>query len=144
MIRAACIDDITQMANLLGELFAIEDDFTIDAEKQYAGLELLVKSPEATVLVALEAGRIVGMASMQRIVSTAMGGYVGLIEDVIVTKEYRHRGIGSRLIEGLIAESQKQGFLRLALGADQRNDAALSFYRTYGFDISQMRLLYRF
>lgn len=103
----------------------------------------MLKDPSGTVLVAESDGGVVGMATMQRLISTAMGEYVGLIEDVIVDEAYRKRGIGKALLEALIAESAARGYARLALGADRRNTNAIDFYRSRGFVSSQMGLMYR-
>ncbi|HEX5330654.1 hypothetical protein, partial [Sulfuricurvum sp.] len=80
-IRRASYEDISDMARLLGELFAIEDDFTIDTEKQSRGLKLLLDTESAIVLVAQEEERVIAMATIQKLVSTAIGEYVGIIED---------------------------------------------------------------
>lgn len=143
IIRHAAYKDIPEMANLLCELFSIEDDFSVDAEKQFRGLKLLLDSPNATVLVAEADERVVGMVSMQSLVSTAIGENVGLIEDMIVAQVYRSKGIGSRLLEALITESARKKYGRLALGADNRNSKAIAFYQKYGFTTSHMGLMYR-
>lgn len=143
IIRKASMDDIEAMGQLLSELFAIEDDFVIDEEVQKSGLRLLLENADADVYVADDFGRVIGMVSMQKLISTAIGKSVGLIEDLIITKSYRGRGIGSRLVEALIAESVKKGYGRLSLGADHRNSAALTFYCTKGFALSHMGLMYR-
>lgn len=142
MIRCATYDDIPRMTELLGELFAIEDDFTIDIQKQFTGLDLLLETPNVTVLVAESDQRVIAMATLQILISTAMGGYVGLIEDVIVNKSYRSRGIGKKLIQALIKEAEKKGLKRLALGADHRNESASEFYKKLGFSASHMGLMY--
>jgi ribosomal protein S18 acetylase RimI-like enzyme len=141
-IRRATYDDISEMVNLLSELFAIEDDFTIDSKKQKRGLELLLDTESAIVLVAQEEERVIAMATIQKLVSTAIGEYVGIIEDVIVSETHRGRGIGKSLLEALIAESEKAGLKRLALGADHRNLAAIAFYQKHGFSTSNMGLMY--
>lgn len=143
MIRRAKEGDIPVMVDLLGELFAIEDDFTIDREKQSRGLKLLLENPNAIVLVALAEDRVVGMASVQPLVSTAMGERVGLIEDVVIASRFRGNGIGRGLMERLIDETQKAGMKRLALGADHRNAKAIEFYTKLGFSTSHMGLMYR-
>jgi ribosomal protein S18 acetylase RimI-like enzyme len=130
------------MVSLLGELFAIEEDFAIDPLRQRQGLELLLDDPDATVLVCETGGRVAGMASMQRLVSTASGGYVGLIEDVVVSGTCRGEGIGTMLLESLITESRERGYLRLALAADGRNTRAIAFYRRFGFGTGHMGLMY--
>lgn len=142
-IRHAVAADIDNMVSLLEELFAIEDDFPIDRFAQRQGLELLLKDPEAIVLVAEEMGNVVGMATMQRLVSTAAGGYVGLIEDVVVAGSFRGEGIGTQLLESLIEESDKKNYLRLALAADERNIRAIAFYEHYGFHVGRMGMMYR-
>lgn len=143
MIRRAEISDITEMVELLCELFAIEDDFTIDREKHRRGLTLLLDNPDSIVLVALQEDRVIGMASVQPLISTAIGERVGLIEDVVIMSCFRGRGIGKNLMERLIEETQKAGMKRLALGADERNHKAIAFYQTLGFTTSHMGLMYR-
>jgi ribosomal protein S18 acetylase RimI-like enzyme len=142
-IRRPADTDIPAMANLLSELFAIEDDFKIDIQKHSRGLKLLLETPSAIIFVAQEDNGVVGMATLQTLLSTAMGDYVGLIEDVVVHETYRGRGIGTSLLEALIAESEKAGLKRLALGADHRNTNAIAFYQKKGFTASHMGLMYR-
>lgn len=143
IIRSAAHDDICSMVLLLEELFSIEDDFVIDADKQFRGLKLLLEEFNSIVRVAEIEQHIVGMISIQKQISTAMGDYVGLIEDVIVKEEYRGRGIGKRLLEEAMIESEKRGLKRLALGVDIRNHAAIGFYQKHGFVTSNMGLMYR-
>ncbi|MDD2266909.1 GNAT family N-acetyltransferase [Sulfuricurvum sp.] len=142
-IRYAYAEDIEAMTELLSELFAIEDDFLIDPAKQKQGLELLLQKPDAKVLIATDSNRIIGMVSMQCLISTAGGARVGLIEDMIITFEYRGMGIGSLLLDSMIEEAGELGYARLSLAVDRRNDAALDFYKRFEFKSSNMGLLYR-
>ncbi|HEX5670287.1 MAG TPA: GNAT family N-acetyltransferase [Sulfuricurvum sp.] len=142
VIRRAQHNDLNAMAGLLEELFGIEDDFAIDVEKQIRGLYLLLKAPNAFLYVAKYKNRVIGMISMQQMISTAMGGYVGLIEDLIVSSDFRSRGVGRLLLEAIITKSVQLGYSRLALGADERNHTAIAFYRTFGFEMSNMGLMY--
>lgn len=142
-IRLGYSDDISAMANLLSELFAIENDFTIDPETQSRGLELLLQNLQSVVLVAEIDHCVVGMISLQRVISTAMGEYVGIIEDVVVSEAYRGCGIGTKLLETAIDEAEQREWGRLALGVDLRNTKAMEFYKKYGFITSHMGLMYR-
>ncbi|MDD2949282.1 MAG: GNAT family N-acetyltransferase [Sulfuricurvum sp.] len=142
-IRLAFSEDIPVMVKLLGELFTIEDDFTIDEQKQSRGLELLLQDSHSIVLVAERPEGVVGMITLQRVISTAMGEYVGTIEDVIVTQECRGSGIGTKLLDAAIEEANSRGWGRLALGVDLRNTKAIDFYKKYGFFTSHMGLMYR-
>ncbi|MFZ2889075.1 GNAT family N-acetyltransferase [Sulfuricurvum sp.] len=142
-IRLAYSDDIPVMVKLLGELFAIEDDFTIDTEKQSCGLELLLQNSHSIVLVAEIENTVIGMITIQRMISTAMGTYVGTIEDVIVAQECRGSGIGTKLLDAAMDEADERGWGRLALGVDLRNTKAIDFYQKKGFSTSHMGLMYR-
>lgn len=143
IIRKAIRDDIPEMAILLEELFTIEDDFTINRDKQITGLDLLLQNPHNIVLVAVVDEVIVGMVSMQQLVSTAMGGKVGVIEDLVVTEYYRGRGIGTHLLLNIISDAHSVGYARLALGADIRNHPALSFYTKHGFNQTHLFIFHK-
>jgi len=142
-VRKAKVDDTEAMVGLLSELFTIEDDFSIDPQKQLHALHVLLQDADATLLVAEISGCVIGMVSMQSLISTVTGGKVGLIEDMIISEDFRHKGVGTLLLSAMIDVSQQLGFQRLSLGADRRNDSALAFYRTFGFETSNMGLMYR-
>lgn len=142
-VRKGKVDDAEAMAGLLSELFTIEDDFAIDQQKQLGALHLLLQDANATLLVAEISGCVIGMVSMQGLISTAIGAKVGLIEDMIVTAHCRGQGVGRILLRAMIEESERLGYRRVSLGADRRNDSALAFYRTFGFETSNMGLMYR-
>lgn len=141
-VRLAYSEDIPLMVTLLSELFTIENDFTIDAQIQTHGLELLLQNSHSIVLVAETDRGVIGMITLQRLISTAMGTYVGTIEDVIVTQEYRGSGIGTKLLDAAINEADERGCSRLALSVDLRNTKAIEFYKNKGFDTSHMGLMY--
>jgi ribosomal protein S18 acetylase RimI-like enzyme len=144
MIRPACRSDIPAMAGLLAELFSIEDDFVPDGEKQYAALAMLIDDPNAIVSVAEIENTIAGMISIQRLISTATGDYVGLIEDMIVSQRFRGQKIGSALLLSAINEAVSRSWKRFSLGADVRNTGALAFYERHGFVRSHLHLMYFF
>jgi N-acetylglutamate synthase-like GNAT family acetyltransferase len=100
-IRQAKQTDIDGMAQLLSQLFSIEADFVVDEEKQRRGLQMLLDAMGAYVLIAEEQGSVIGMATVQVLVSTAEGGYVGLVEDVVVDNRCRGKGIGAAMLDGL-------------------------------------------
>lgn len=131
------------MADLLAELFAIEDDFSVDPIKQIRALSMLLESNDAILLVAEHEGEVIGMVSLQFLISTAIGGRSGLIEDLVVAGTHRGSGVGTRLIESLVDAARIKGIERLSLGADRRNLPALTFYEKHGFSASRMGLMYR-
>ena len=53
---------------------------------------------------------------------------VGLVEAVIVDRQFRGRGVGTRLLEQIAAWGRENGLKRLQLLADSDNRRALDFY----------------
>ncbi|MDP3464796.1 MAG: GNAT family N-acetyltransferase [Sulfuricurvum sp.] len=141
-IRKAKSNDVPAMAGLLAELFAIEDDFIIDRDKQIRGLQLLLQYQGSIIVVAEISNRVIGMISMQSLISTAMGERVGLIEDMIVSHEYRGIGVGRLLLGSMIEHAHILGYGRIALGADKRNISAITFYQKFEFEMNNMGLMY--
>jgi GNAT superfamily N-acetyltransferase len=143
-IDTARPEDLPALSDLLAELFSLETDFTVDRERQIRGLRMILDTPErGTVLVARESrGTVVGMVSLQLLVSTAAGGISGQIEDLVIQRELRFRGLGSRLLQEAIDWGRARGSCRFQLSADIRNLSALSFYKRRGFRSSHMSVLY--
>lgn len=141
-IDFATRDDLEAMADLLAELFTLEDDFSPQREKQLAGLRLVLDDPRVGKLFVLRVdGRVAGMANALLTVSTAEGRRVVLLEDVIVAAGFRGRGFGRRLVERVAAWAAENGLPRITLLVDQGNAPALAFYEKMGFRHSAMRVL---
>ena len=132
-IRTATKDDIPAMAELIRELFAVEADFTPDFAAQCRGLELLIEKDNAEIFVAETRGEVVGMCTVQILVSTAKGGEVGKVEDMVVGIQHRGKGIGAALLQTLEDWAKQRGLARLQLQADCDNHPALGFYRRQGW-----------
>ena len=129
VIRPARIEDITAMAGLLALLFAVEEDFLADKEKQLAGLEMFFKHKEGRCLIVAEhQQQVIGMCSAQLLISTAAGGWKALVEDVVVAEQFRGQGVGKKLLDELAGWAEQQGVIRMDLLADRNNSAALDFY----------------
>jgi hypothetical protein len=119
------------MCDLLAELFSIESDFVPDREKQVQGLSALIAHPpgKVLVLVAVVDGLVVGMATVQTLISTAEGAR-RFVEDVSWTGvSLRHR---HDLLEEIMTWSKIAGLKRLQLLADFDNQPALDFYSARG------------
>jgi GNAT superfamily N-acetyltransferase len=143
-IQPATLADVPDLAGLLGLLFAQEADFEPDRATQEQGLRLLIETPATgIVFVALDQGQAVGMVSLLFTISTAEGGRVCWLEDMVVRPERRGGGLGSRLLQHAIDYATANGFRRITLLTDSVNDAAIRFYGRHGFRLSQMTVLRR-
>lgn len=137
-IRTATSADVEQMAELLRELFAIEADFIFDRDKQVSGLKQLLEIGKDRIFVAESGKRVVGMCSVQTLISTAEGGPVGFLEDLIVTAAFRRQGIGEKLLAAVVDWAERQGLKRLQLLADKNNLPALKFYEKQAWRQTQL------
>ncbi len=140
LVRRATSGDIPGMCGLLSELFSVEADFRPDERKQAQGLTLLINdgSGSSAVLVAEDAGEIVGMCSVQMLISTAEGGPVALLEDVIVRREYRGKGIGAGLLSEVAGWCSDKKISRLQLLRDSDNESAMRFYSANGWSATNL------
>ncbi|OHX34885.1 GNAT family N-acetyltransferase [Methylomonas sp. LWB] len=137
LARAA---DIAVLSDLLTELFDQEAEFCPDSTAQQRGLAAIIGDPTiGEILVAREDGRPVGMVSLLYTVSTALGGRVAWLEDMVVTANRRGSGIGQGLLKAAIAHAKSGGCRRITLLTDAENAAAQDFYRREGFNASPMR-----
>lgn len=131
--------DIPQLCDLLGLLFTIETEFMPDLAKQRSALNLLVGNPQrGRVFVLRNGSELLGMVSVQFLVSTVCGGDVLLLEDLIIRPEFRNRGYGSALLEHAVEFARGGGYRRITLLTDNVNAGAQRFYTRHGFVLSHM------
>jgi GNAT superfamily N-acetyltransferase len=138
-ITKATLDDIPQLCQLLDLLFSQEADFRPDVDKQSAGLrEIIAHPPVGCILVLREGATVLGMVNILYTISTACGGRVAIVEDMIVRPERRNQGIGSLLLSEAIALARGAGCSRITLLTDRTNSSAIGFYQRHGFGLSEM------
>jgi GNAT superfamily N-acetyltransferase len=83
-------------------------------------------------------GAIVGMINLLFTISTAEGGFVMLLEDLVVHTQYQGHGYGNKLLEHAIDFAKKKNFLRITLLTDRPENVAQAFFRKHGFVDSSM------
>jgi GNAT superfamily N-acetyltransferase len=138
-ISQATVDDIPQLCGLLALLFEQEAEFRPAGDLQAAGLRGIIDHPELGRILLLRDGpEIIGMVNLLFTVSTALGGRVAILEDMVVIPGSRSRGAGSLLLNKAIAFARSQGCLRITLLTDKENESAQRFYRGHGFHESAM------
>lgn len=138
-ICLACKDNLVDLARLLNELFTQDIEFEPDFEKQETGLVKILSNPEIGEILVLKIdNKIVGMVSLLYSISTALGGKVAILEDMIIDKGYRNEGFGKELLNEAINFAKDRNCLRLTLLTDFNNDTAINFYQRAGFKKSEM------
>jgi GNAT superfamily N-acetyltransferase len=138
-ITPASEGDIPDLIDLLAVLFAIEQDFSPDPDKQRRGLAALLASPTGHIAIARDtASRAVGMATAQLVISTAEGAPSAWIEDVVVREDFRGKGLGRALLDAVLDWARSRGAVRTQLLADLDNAPALAFYERVGWQPTRL------
>ena len=138
-IEAATLDDLPALVELVGSLLDLEEDFEPDRDKQEHGLRLILEQPNRGRIFVLRTDHtIMGMVNLQFTISTAEGGFVLLLEDVIIHPEHRGESYGTRLVEHVIDFARKKDFRRITLLTDKISEESQRFFQRFGFAKSHM------
>jgi GNAT superfamily N-acetyltransferase len=138
-IEPATLDDLPELTELLRDLFLQEADFRPDRDKQMRGLRLILEQPARGRIFVLRNERmIIGMINLLITISTAEGGFVLVLEDLVVHRDHRGSGYGSRLLKHAIAFAREKNFLRITLLTDNPEESR-RFYLKQGFVESEMK-----
>jgi phosphinothricin acetyltransferase len=87
---------------------------------------------ELPVLVAVDGGRLVGWAALNR--WNVRLGYRFTVENSVYVEEgERGRGVGTKLLGGLVAEAKRLGLHAILAGIDSENVASLALHARHGF-----------
>lgn len=128
------LDDLTELNNSLveeGAPIAMNRRLAREEEAEWLA-EHLVKIEKGKIIgvVAEIEGKVIGNSEVTR-----LGGnqsHVGIL-GVIVAKEYRDLGVGTKMLETLIEESRGAGLKLLVLDVFSTNPRARHVYEKVGF-----------
>lgn len=130
-IREATIDDCPRMLELVIELAVFErapEEVTVTMEHfKQSGFG---DNPVWWAIVAETDGTIVGFALYYIRYSTWKGQRMYL-EDILVTEEWRGRGVGKLLMNKLIQIAKEKGFSGMLWQVLDWNEPAINFYKKY-------------
>src|SRR3989344_1276181 len=143
VIRCPTLDDVIEMTGYINTL-SREDTYitfsgeqiTLDSEREYV-IELLkrIEKGDAVNVLCIVDGKVVGIAGVERNISSRnRGRHIGIF-GISVKKEYRGDGIGHELSVAVIGEAKKAmpGLRMITLSVYKPNEAAYTLYRKLGF-----------
>lgn len=138
-IEPATLEDLPQLTELVMALLGEEEDFTPDRYKQEHGLRMILEQPNrGRIFVMRTDHSIIGMVNLLFTISTAEGGPVILMEDVIVHPMHRGQGYGSRLLRFAKDFAREKKFRRITLLTDRISAESQHFFQKHGFVFSHM------
>lgn len=138
-VEPATIEDLPELTALVMELFAHSGDFKPDRATQERGLELILQQPNRGRIFVLRTDhRIIGMVNLLITLSTACGGFVLIMEDVVIHHDHRGLGYGSMVVDYVVQFAKQKDFKRITLLTDRISDRSQNFFHKHGFEFSTM------
>lgn len=138
-VESATIEDLPALTELVMDLFARSDDFRPDRAVQERGLRLILEQPNrGRIFVVRNRDRILGMVNLLFTISTARGGFVILMEDVVIHPDHRGQGYGAMLVDYVADFAKRKNFKRITLLTDRMSAESQDFFKKHGFEHSHM------
>lgn len=100
-------------------------------------VDRLVTTSGKQILLAIDEGRVVGVAVCFEGFSTFAGRPLLNVHDLAVTAEYRGQGVGTMLLDAVAERAGELGCCRVTLEVDTENPSAKKLYVRSGFVMTQ-------
>jgi len=156
-IRKAKLKDITQILNFENDLFnsahEIMNKFTPDhfidfklrgdyEEKLLKYIKGRIYSKNDAIFIAEYKGKPVGhmIISIKKNFPIFQMEYYGRINTVFIKKEFRGRGISSKLKDEAVKWFKKKGISRISLNVFPDNKIAIDAYEKWGLSLSLLEM----
>jgi len=134
LIREAKGSDLLTIGKLTLELIeAMGNTEGIDIKLIAENCRNLLSEVNSHILVAEIEGVVAGFVNFTTRKTILHRGLSGLIDELIVAKSYRGKGIGKQLLSSAIEKSRQLGCCEVEVSTEKTNIKAREFYRQYGF-----------
>jgi len=134
LIREAKGSDLLTIGKLTLELIeAMGNTEGIDIKLIAENCRNLLSEVNSHILVAEIEGVVAGFVNFTIRKTILHRGLSGLIDELIIAKSYRGKGIGKQLLLSVIKKSRQLGCCEVEVSTEKTNIKAREFYRQYGF-----------
>jgi GNAT superfamily N-acetyltransferase len=134
IIAPATPDQLPAMAALF-EAQLREHGIGSTADGLVSVLRVLGEQPQQGFLLAATCdSAVVGVAYAACILSLEHSGWAGWLEELYVLPEWRGRGLGTRLLDAVIAGATERGWIALDLEVDSGHQRVISLYARRDFE----------
>ena len=133
-IRAATAEDEEAILALIPQLFDAPGrkapGYTEDRGRK--GIRDATESPASDILLSFDGDRLVGLASVYADIQSIRYGPRCWLQDLVVSKEARSRGVGKELLDAATDWAREHGCTHLQLSSGLGRVDAHRFYRREG------------
>ena len=134
IIREAKESDLLIIGKLTLELIeAMDDTEGIDIKLIAENCRSLLSEANSYILVAEIGGVVVGFVNFTTRKIILHRSLSGLIDELIIAKSYRGKGIGRQLLSSAIEKSRQLGCCEVEVSTEKINIKAKEFYGQCGF-----------
>jgi GNAT superfamily N-acetyltransferase len=139
-IRTARADDLPQLRTLLRQLATATTDpsaYEFDAERAADVWREIESQPGRTLLVADDAGRVVGTLDLVVVPNLTHDARPwAIVENIVVDAGHRRCGIGHALLNDALVRARGAGCYKVQLLSRRERTEAHEFYGALGFEHS--------
>lgn len=130
-IRKANADDFPDLLVLCQHLWPTKP---IDPQRLHEVYLRAIALPDRRYFCAVEGQHVVGLGSVSFKDSLWQEGMIAHIEEIVVREAMRGQGIGTALLEHIIAAARERGCRRVELDSAFHRKEAHQFYERHGFE----------
>jgi ribosomal protein S18 acetylase RimI-like enzyme len=107
-----------------------------------AEVRAVCEGTTSSLYLGLIDGRAAAMATIVK-PTDSIGHRTVVFEDIAVQDAYKGQGLGSKMVEFMVAESARLGATRIELHSKDARQEAHALYRKFGFEIVNTRVFRR-
>jgi len=136
-IRTAGASDAVAVAGLIREMAAT---FGESSPVEPAWVEAFLARDDAGAFVAEDDGAVVGAVTWFLFPGLYHAAHCATVDEAIVTREHRGRGIGTALLHRTMAHLEGLGVAEIGISTGLENEGAQRLYRRLGFTDASLLL----
>jgi len=134
-IEPATETDLPSIKPLLLELMdSMDNTEGFNIEQAFENCRSLIKDPASHILLAKDKDAVIGFINFTTRKTILHPGPSGLIDELVVSRSHRGRGIGKNLLLAAIEECRELGCCKVEVSTEKSNTHAREFYRRCGFE----------